>query len=84
MSFNAGAAHLLRLRPLTEVDERGYICAAKKLVKEGFQLKEDEDRIVEACTRRVNLWLAVCFQITLCRNATPQLEVGLIRLPITP
>ena len=25
MSFNAGAAHLLSLRPLTEVDERGYI-----------------------------------------------------------
>ena len=57
MSFNAGATHLLRLRPLTEVDEHGYICAAKKLVKEGFLLEEDEDRIVERAARDgVNLF----------------------------
>ena len=39
---------------------RAVARAAKKLVKEGFLLEEDEDRIVERAERDgVNLWLAV-------------------------
>ena len=39
---------------------RAVTRAAKKLVKEGFLLKEDEDRIVDRAERDgVNLWLAV-------------------------
>jgi hypothetical protein len=39
---------------------RAVTRAAKKLVKEGFLLKEDEDRIIDRAERDgVNLWLAV-------------------------